>query len=261
MEIEFNQADVNSQLNLDLDEQLLLDNSEPDFEDGTLDLGILYDLPEEVQADEVVNLTDEQAIEAIIDTLSDNPTIVTSLSKSINASNLRMISDEVGVDVSELYKTSDKINMLINAIAQGVIVGEGFTKTVPNTIKIFFVTSKLRDSVHLRNIGGVGMYKATPAITDFTEDSVNTLGSVYKTHKGEYKSIYAFIKASCYSPVSVKSDNEFPILDFDDITIAKSLAKSSKGLNAGLSKLKASGCPPQRISKISILAKALIDKK
>jgi len=254
----FNLQDTNSQLDLSLDAELL-DNSEPTFDDSNLDLNSLDDIDPYTAPETKPKLSYEDKYNAIISYLSENPNYVINLSKGITNSNLDMLSSALDYDVEDLYSTDVNFNIFINGIAQGIITGPNFPKSIPNTLKIFYVTSDLKDSIHFRNMGSMSVYKSTPAITSISEESVNSLNSTYKTHTSAFSSLYSFLKDACYKPYVKESPMGVDILSYDNKAIATHLSKSKRGVDAGLNKLIKVGCPKVRLQKISILAKALKD--
>jgi hypothetical protein len=264
--MDFNTEIAKQQIDLSLEgiDAPLLDNPDPEFDESLgLDLSSLTDSdlynPEADEFEEA-EVSVPSLEQDIIRFLSENPSCVTALHKNPEAA-LEFISEQLDLDgVIELYRSNPDFNVFINAIAQGFLVSDNFVKVIPNTVKIFFITSELLESIHLRNLANINMYKSTPAIFDFKPESINALGSVYKQHQGTYKSLYNYLQAYCYKPV-VGEKNSISVLDFDDMTIAKSIVKSSKGITAGLNKLKAAGCDQSRLNRLTVLAKALRDSK
>ena len=262
---EFNNTPYNEELNKMFDTEtdgVELETADPEFTDSDLELSALYAQPDlELEQEEQKEITIPEAMVDVISYLSSNPSVVKQLAKGIDKAKLEFIGNESGINVTDLYKQSIPFNILLNAVSRGIITSDNFPADIPNTVKIYFITPNQSDSIHHRVISGVHMFKSTPAITDLTKDQINSLGSVYKTHKGNYKSLYNFLQTECYKPLVEQNEETLPVLAFDDITLAKSAAKSSKPLQASLDKLKRAGCPEKRLTKISLLAKALRDNK
>lgn len=262
---EFNATSQNEELNKLFDEtvnEVVIDDTDPEYTDSEIELSSLYDQPDlELEQEEQKEITIPEAMVDVISYLSSNPSVVKQLAKGIDTAKLEFIGNESGINVTDLYRDDISFNILINAIARGIITADNFPADIPSTVKIYFITPSQSDSIHHRVISGIHMFKSTPAITGLTKDQINSLGSVYKTHKGNYKSLYNFLQTECYKPLVEQNEETLPILAFDDITLAKSAAKSSNPLQASLDKLKRAGCPEKRLTKISLLAKALRDNK
>lgn len=237
-----------------------LDDNSADLELGNLDLGDL-DHIYDAESSEPTQLTGKQKLDAIVEKLSANPSILQQLSKGVTDSKLGMLSHSVGFDVVADYNSSDAFNIFINALAQGYICGDNFRDVVPCGIKLHYVPESKSDSVHLFKTGDYEVYKSTPAIRDFSEEAISKLSPLFKGKLDSFSSLYKLLQDCCHKPVVVGSANDSTsILAFDNLTLAKKVAKS-RSWKKSIAILKQAGCDDERLKKISILAKSIKDNK
>lgn len=243
-------------LEIDLNEKLL-DNSEPTFTLNTMETGDPLDWDIPVERPEL-KLTEQEQILRVVEYLSHNTAMVTSLNQSITESKLDVMSDNIGFDVYEAYLESQTFNTFLNAIAQGFIVGNHFEKIIRNADKIYFVVPSQSDSIHLRELKEGLVYKTYPAITSFDLEAINAASALYENYRKDFTSAYDRLVGVCYCPSLNKTDEDQSyILAYDNLTLAKTLANSKKSLTAGIQKLKKVGMDSERLNKVMALAKAV----
>lgn len=241
----------------------MLANDEPEFEDSTLDLGIMdIEPPDE---DEEVPLINDPTlvIDSFIRHLSANPKLVEALNKGVTAGKLEMIGSSINADLKGLYGSNKLVNALVNAVASGHVVSDRFENAVPNTVKMYYVPSNKKDSIHLhKSSSGVHTYKATPALLAFNEESINKLQAIYASRITGFDTLSNFILESCYRPLAKKTNgDDKAYLAQDNLTIAKSLARSKISIDKGMTRLAGIGMDKSRCDKVAVLAKAIRDNK
>jgi hypothetical protein len=236
-----------------------LSDSEGELELSTLDLSSLdY---EQLEDKAVPELTSKQKFDKIAEKLSSKPDLVSHLSRGVTSSRLGLLSSAVGYDVEGEYNSNPLFNMFINGLAQGFITSDNFRDTVPNSIKVHYVPESKQDSIHLHNSGTIQMYKSTPAIMAFDEDSIGKLSHLYKGKLDAFSSLYKRLHDACYRPVAVHvATDDSSLLAFDNLTLAQKVSKS-RDWNKSIAIIKKAGASASRLNKISILAKSIKDNK
>ncbi len=255
----FDTPDEDLSLGMGLPEELL--DSDAEIALGNLDLGDLdleYVAPVESTP---VTLSTKQKCDAIVRKLSTKPDLLTHLNKGVTEAKLTMLSHSVGFDVKADYESDDTFNMFINALAQGYISGDNFRDVVPNGIKIHFVPEDKMDSIHLHKSGDCLLYKSTPAITEFNQEAINTLSSVFRGRLESFGSLYKALQDACYKPLaSAAPSDATSILAWDNLTLAKKIA-GSRDPARSVEIIQRAGCSTARLNKIKILAKSIKDNK
>lgn len=262
-DISFTDESHTTALDLNLDEDFL-DNSSPQFEDSLLNLSSL-DAYQDFQDEEKppLSLDHKQKCDLLVEYLDSNPLLTLSLNKAVTDSKLNTLSEVLGYNVNELYSSDLEYNMLLNALAQGIVITANSPSSIKSPVKMFYAAGVVKDSIHMHKPSGTNLtlYKTTPVLNSFDKPSIDSLSAFYAIHSNLFQgSLHSFVKDTTYNPVSVVGNGDSAYLAFDNLTLASKLL-SRGNVTGGLKKLKALGASEVRLNKIALLVKTLKDNK
>ncbi len=248
-----------------MNEEDLLPNDDPEFEESEFDLSSVIS-PDEEDLEEALDeqLNETQVPDALVAYLSSNPNVVKSLNKGVTNAHLDGIGSSINADLISMYESNENINMMVNAIAQGMLVSDRFENTVANTVKMYYVPASKNDSIHLHtSAGGFQTYRSTPAVKAFDANSINKLSALYRNQIMGFDTLFSYVKDACYKPVASQEESAQKESQayhaMDNLDLAKGLHKATISIDEGAKRLESIGFSKERVGKIAVLAKALKD--
>lgn len=214
------------------------------------------DSSRESYSEEENNLIDD-----ISQAFSKQPKLLSLLSKGINKHSLSMLACELpyDVDLEKEVHANKTVSDFLKFSAMGMVISNGYEKTIASPIKVFYVQSGLGDNLNLRTIHASLYWKTYPAVKAFNEKTINALSCHYEALDTTGTKLYSYMAENCDVKMEEPLKEErFPIESYSDEQIAKVLSKKSN-VQAGLDKLKATGLDTNRLRNVSILVKAMKD--
>lgn len=248
-----------------MNEDEFVPNDDTEFEESTYELSSVLDPVEELEPEEEEAPLDEaQVPDALVSYLSSNARVVNALNKGVTTSHLDAIGSAINADLVGMYESNENINMMVNAIAQGMLVGDNFDKVVASTVKMHYVPASKLDSIHLHtSAAGFQTYRSTPALKAFNQTSIDKLSALYRNQIKGFDTLYSFVKDACYKPIVADTESAKREAQayhaVSNLDLAKGIANSTLSIDEGTARLANINFSTERTNKIAVLAKALRD--